>query len=105
MHGLTQIRQINELAAQNAPGAPEKALEEADKSREGRPTKFDLDYAEAKARHAAERQRAVAKLSQLSNEELISISRAVNSLPSTLEEALANRLEEVCRAFGILNKP
>lgn len=98
MHGLKTIREINDLAANNAPGVAEKLLAEADASREGRPSKFDLDYAAAKERQLIEREKAIANLSARSSEELISISRTVNGFPSTLETVLANRLEELIQA-------
>lgn len=95
MHGLKTIKELNDLAAHNAAGAAEAELAKADAARAGRPTKFDQDYADAQLRNRAERERAIANLSQRSSEELISLTRALNSLPSTLETALANRLEQV----------
>lgn len=98
MHGLKTIKEINDLAANNAPGVAEKLLAEAEASREGRPSKFDQDYAAAKERQRIEREKAIANLSARSSEELISISRSVNGFPSTLETVLANRLEELIQA-------
>lgn len=94
MHGLKQIREINELAAQNAPGEPQRQIAEAEAVHAARgPSPFDQAYAEARARNQAEREKAIANLLGRSSEELISLARANNSLSSTLETALAYRLE------------
>lgn len=98
MHGLKTIKEINDLAALNAPGVADKLLAEADASREGKPSNLDIAYAEHAKRRKEERDRAIANLSARSSEELISISRGHSSCPSTLEEVLANRLEEVLNA-------
>lgn len=98
MHGLDTIKKLNDLAAQNAPGAPERALAEADTSRQGKVSLFDRDYAAAAERQRAERQKAIDKLSTFSNEDLISLVRGLNGCPSTLETVLANRLEEIAQA-------
>lgn len=96
MHGLKTIVELNNLAAENAPGVPERRLAEAEAVNALRgPTPFDKAYAESKERNRQERERAVANLSARSSSELISLARANNSLPSTLETALANRLEQV----------
>ena len=94
MHGLKQIREINELAAQNAPGEPQRQIAEAEAVHAARgPSKFDQDYAEQRERNRLGREKAIANLLGRSSEELISLARANNSLPSTLETALAYRLE------------
>lgn len=94
MHGISTIRQINNLAAENAPGAAQARIEAAEAVHKARgPSPFDQAYAEARARNQAEREKAIANLLGRSSEELISLARANNSLPSTLETVLAYRLE------------
>ena len=109
MHGLTTINQLNTLAAQNAPGEPQRQLAEAAEVHAARGTsQFDQAYAETRARNQAERERAIANLLRRPSEELISLARANNSLPSTLETALANRLEtaiNTLRGLGVEEHP
>lgn len=96
MHGLKTILELNNLAAENAPGVAEQRIAEAEAVHAARgPSKFDTAYAEQKRKNQLEREKAIANLSGRSTEELISLARANNSLPSTLETALANRLEDV----------
>jgi len=96
LHGLKTIVELNNLATENAAGTPEKRLEEAEAVNAARgPSPFDKAYAESKERNRAERERAIANLSARPSSELISLARANNSLPSTLETALADRLEKV----------
>lgn len=96
MHGLKTINQLNQLAVDNDPANIEKVLSEADGVRAARgPSKFDVEYAATKARNKIERDKAIANLLGRPSEELISLTRANNSLPSTLETALASRLEDV----------
>lgn len=109
MHGLKTITQLNNLAAQNAPGEPQRQLAEAEAVNKARgPSPFDVAYAETKLRNQAERERAIANLLGRSSEELISLARANNSLPSTLESALATRLETLLAgtsALGLVEAP
>ena len=95
MHGLKTIVELNNLAAENAPGVAEQRIAEAEAVHAARgPSPFDNEYAAAKARNKIERDKAVANLLGRPSAELISLTRANNSLPSTLETALAARLEE-----------
>lgn len=55
---------------------------------------YDSDYEETRARNKIERDKAIARLLSQSSAELINLTRANNILPSTLETALASRLEE-----------
>lgn len=95
MHGLKTINQLNQLATDNDPAIIAKNLAEADAAHAARgPSRFDQAYADQKARNKVERDKAVANLLGRSSAELISLTRANSSLPSTLETALASRLEE-----------
>lgn len=95
MHGLKTINQLNQLAVDNDPANIAKNIAEAEAVHKARgPSAFDKAYAETKARNQAERDKAIANLLARPSEELISLARANNSLPSTLETALATRLEE-----------
>jgi hypothetical protein len=57
-------------------------------------SRFGANYEKAVARNKLERDKAVAHLLGLASRELIELARAPNKLPSTLETALASRLEE-----------
>lgn len=94
MHGLKTINQLNQLATDNDPAVIAKNLAAADAVHAARPSRFDAEYAATKERNKIERDKAVANLLGRPSAELISLTRANNSLPSTLETALASRLEE-----------
>ena len=53
MHGLNTIRQLNDLAAQNAPGAPEAAIAAANARRNGHSPLHDAMSQTLEARKAA----------------------------------------------------
>lgn len=109
MHGLTTIIELNRLAAQNAPGEPQRQLAEAAEVRAARGTSpFEEAYALTKAQRLAERERALANLLRRPSEELISLARGNDNLPSTLEIALAIRLEtavNTLRRLGVEEHP
>ena len=94
MHGLTTIGQLNELAAQNAPGAPEAAIAKAEESRAGRPTRFELDVqADAQRRRDANEAKLL-ELSAFDTLELVGLVQLAKT-STLLEIALANRLAYV----------
>ncbi len=96
MHGLKTINQLNTLATENAPGAAQARIEAAEAVNKARgPSKFDIAYAEQKEKNRLERERALVNLLGRSSEELISLALGNSSFPSTLEAALARRLEDV----------
>jgi len=97
MHGLEKIRELNELAAHNAPGAAEKILAEAEKAREGKVNPFDKNYQAAVNRAYAEREDRIKALETRDLEELLVLLEGVQ-FPTVLESALARKLR------GIFNK-
>jgi len=98
MHGLVTLNKLNVLAAQNAPGAAEAALAEADASREGKPSNLEVAQAhfqaERRAERRAKREAVIADPTAKSCEELISLSRGCGVECTPLEAALANKLEQ-----------
>lgn len=101
MHGIETIIELNNLAYENSPEVIAKRLADAGASREGKISPLEVAMAEHQLRAAEQKAKALANLAARSNEELISLAHGHNANPSTLELALANRLEEVCKAFGI----
>lgn len=95
MHGLKTIHQLNTLAAQNAPGAAETALAEAEASREGKPSNLAIEQAHFQAERKAKREAVIAELTAKSCEDLISLSRGCGVECTPLEAALANKLDEL----------
>jgi len=94
MHGLKTINQLNTLAAQNAAGAAQTALDEAEASREGKPSNLAIAQAHFQAERKAKREAVIATLTAKSAEELISLSRGSGVECTPLEAALANKLQE-----------
>lgn len=90
MHGLNTIKQLNELASQNANAA--ETLAAAEKFHEGKPSAFDGHYAEAVANAKAERESRIKELETKSLSELVDILKGLQH-PSTLEAALARKLD------------
>ena len=88
MHGLETINELNNLAAQNAPGAPEAAISAADAKRAGRTSQFDCDIAEA---IASNNLRRLEELHGLHPVDLVARVQQ-SELPTLLEIALANKV-------------
>lgn len=119
MHGLTTIRQLNELAAHNAKGAPEEALRRADEVRAARGDKpFSQQVDEFLAQRKAE-QIAVDEEQRVRSEETapyktnLLATRSTKWLldyvgglenPTTLEVALAQKLEAVQKELEAVTK-
>lgn len=103
MHGLKTINQLNELAALN--GNAEETLAKAEAFHAGRDSSLETAYREQVKLRQAARQKAIDTLLALSNDDLISLAEGVKGYPSTLETALAHRLKQVCRTFGLSQEP
>lgn len=103
MHGLKTINQLNNLAAQNAPGAAEAAMAAADASRAGQPSASEIHFQEATTRARQSRLDAIEKLSKLSLKELLDQVDALQ-LPSTLEAAVSIKLHTILER-GHLQEP
>jgi hypothetical protein len=91
MHGLTTINQLNDLAAQNAPGAAQAALAAADASRAGKPSVSEQHFKEATEAAKASREAIISSLASKPLGELLGMLEALQ-LPTTLEAALARKL-------------
>ena len=93
MHGLETIHQLNELAALNAPGAAEKAIRDAEASREGKETNLDKALRERNGRVISDdaRASAIARLDAQTDSQLVSLVDALIR-PTTLEVVLARHL-------------
>jgi hypothetical protein len=96
MHGLKTINALNELAAQNAPGAAQIALEAADASRVGKPSVSEQHFKEATEAAKASREAIIASLANKPLGELLGMLEALQ-LPTTLEAALARKLAGLSR--------
>lgn len=90
MHGIETIKQLNELASQNANAA--ETLAAAEKFHEGKPSAFDGHYAEAVANARTERENRIKELETKSLSELVDILKGLQ-YPSILEAALARKLD------------
>ena len=97
MHGIETIKQLNELAAQNANAA--ETLAAAEKFHEGKPSAFDGHYAEAVANAKAEREARIKDLEAKSLSELVDILKGLQ-YPSILEAALARKLDAYVNGGG-----
>lgn len=120
MHGLTTIRQLNELAAHNAKGAPEEALRKADEVRAARGDKpFNERVDEYLAAQKAEKAAAAEQVQHVRTEEVapyktnLLATRSTKWLldyvgglenPTTLEVALAQKLEAVQKELEAVTK-
>ena len=90
MHGIETIKQLNELAAQNANAA--ETLAAAEKFHGGKPPVLDGHYAEAVASAKAERENRIRELETKSLSELVDLLTGLQ-YPSILEAALARKLD------------
>lgn len=100
MHGTETIHKINELAAQNAPGATGKAIAAANEKRGASPLQVALDEHQQRPTRE-QRERLVEQVARSSVEELVERVRNT-TFSSILEEAMVVKLQRLREASSVV---